>query len=252
MRVPLFIFLLVLTLEASWAVDTLTFDNCESLGIDDCDGFRQIDISVDEQKKLFSSILEIKDNENIHDFIFDWNTNLAFNEIPYSVLPKNHQTIGDAWLTLSCVMPSVLYGDTLYNNYSGHVQTNYGYDLGKPATYFNGEWRRCTNNPPTSGGDCRTEYPQNWDKSQLNTYLNNRWIANTSLVTFNTTETLNNFESTLNIVNKIQRDRYRWAEDGCCECKQCCWYCGRRICCGRDCGRCGCDKHWRKCISSST
>ena len=256
MKALLFLFLLVLTIDVS-ALDTLTFENCENLGIEDCEGFRELDITIDEQKELFSSLLEIRDNENIHDFIFDWNTNLVFNEIPYTVTPENHKTIRDAWLILSSIMPSVLYSGTLYNNYSGFAQTNYDYELTRPATYFNGAWSRCTNNPPTSpndgeSGDCRTEYPENWDESYLDVYLNNKWIGNKPLVPFNTTETSNNFESVLNIVNKIKRDHYKWQQGDCCRCRSCCWRCGRRTCCGRSCNRCGCETYNQNCRSSST
>ena len=52
MKALFFLFLLVFTLDVS-ALDTLTFENCENLGIGDCSGFRQLDLNTDEQKELF-------------------------------------------------------------------------------------------------------------------------------------------------------------------------------------------------------
>ena len=258
MKALIFFFLLALAMELVLAEDTLTFQNCENLGIEDCDGFRQLDLTEDEQKELFSSLLEIRDSDNIHDFIFDWNTNLDFNQIPYTVSPRNYKTIRDAWHILSAIMPSVLYSNTLYNNYSGYVQSNYDYDLTRPSTYFNGAWSRCTDSPPTSTndgeqGDCRTEYPANWDQSSLNVYLNGGWIGNSALTSFTTTDESNNFQSTLNIKNKIQRDHYKWERGSCCRCDYCCWSCGDDdTCCGRSCNKCGCETYDKDCEYSST
>ena len=252
MRFLALAFLLVLALQVAYAADSLTFDNCEDLGIQNCDEFKELNITIDEQKKLFSSLLEIKNNMNMHNFIYDWNTNLVFDEIPYTVLPMNYKTIRDAWLALTCVMPSVLYSNKLYNNYSGDVQANYDYTLTLPPTYFNGAWDLCTNSPPTSSnegeaGDCRTEYPENWDISFLNVYLNNNWIGNVTLVSFNTTNLTNNFESILNIVNKIKREHFRWRQGSCCLANYCCWPDGRGTRCGRDLGKCGCETYWQNC-----
>ena len=252
MKVLLFFILLVLTLKVSLAIDTLTFENCENLGIKDCDGFKQLNVTVDKQKELFSSLLGIKDKENIHDFIFDWNTNLVFSEIPYTVLPENCKTIEDAWLIVSSIMPSVLYGNALYNNYSGFLQINYGYELTRPGTYFNGHWSVCGSGSTNELGDCRTEYPKNWDLSYLDVYLNNRHIGNATLVKFNTTDALNNFESVLNIANKIQREHYKWQQGDCCKCKHCCWRSGETRRCGRSCSRCGCEDYWQNCQSAHT
>ena len=252
MNVLIFFFLLALAMELVLAEDTLTFQNCENLGIGECEGFRELDITLGEQKELFSSLLEIKDSDNIHDFIFNWNTNIDFNQIPYNVSPENHKTIRNAWLILSSVMPSVLYSNILYNNYSGFVQTNYGYELTRPPAYFNGQWSVCGSGSTNELGDCRTEYPENWDLSYLDVYLNNRWIANTSLVPFNTTDYQNNFESVLNIANKIKRDHYRWQRGNCCRCRHCCWSYGRRTYCDRSCSECGCETYQQNCISSST
>ncbi len=255
MKVPLFLFLLVLTLDVS-ALDTLTFENCENLDIGDCNGLRELDLNIAEQKELLTSILE-SSYSNKHEFIFGWNTNLVFNEIPYTVSPENHKTIRNAWLILSSIMPSVLYSNTLYNNYTGFVQSNYGYELTRPPTYFNGAWSRCTDNPPTSpnegeAGDCRTEYPQNWDETYIDVYLNNGWIGDTPLTSFNTEDASNHFMSVLNIVNKIQRDHYRWERGSCCRCDYCCWSCGEDdTCCGRSCSRCGCDTYRRNCRFSN-
>ena len=89
MRFFAFLFVLVLTLQIALADDSLTFDNCETLGIENCNEFKQLKIPIEEQKKLLSSLLGIKSNMKIHDFIFDWNTKLIFNQAPNSVLPKN-------------------------------------------------------------------------------------------------------------------------------------------------------------------
>ena len=235
------------------ALDTLTFDNCENLNIGDCSGFRTLDLNTNQQKELFTSLLET-DYANNYEFIFDWNSNLEFNEIPYNILPQTHKTIRDAWLILSSIMPSVLSNSTLYNNYSGFAQSNYGYDLTRPQTYFNGAWIRCTDNPVTSpnegeAGDCRTEYPQNWDETYIDVYLNYRWIGNASLASFNTTDSSNHFTSILNIVNKIQRDHYRWESGSCCLCDYCCW--GEERSCGRSCSRCGCYTYSNECRFSN-
>lgn len=258
MKFFVFLFVLVVSMEIAIADDSLTFENCEALGIEKCDEFRQLDISIEEQKHLFSSLLGIKSNMNIHDFIFNWNTHLNFNTIPSALLPENFKTVENAWLAITGIMPSVLYGEDLYINTSGYVQTNYGYSLTRPQTYFNGAWDTCSNNPPTSsnegeGGDCKTEYPQNWDVSFLNVYRNDNLIGNSTLVRFNTSQSNNNFRSELNIVNKIQRDHFRWQQGNCCSCRRCCWITGRRTrTCGNDCGRCGCETFSQHCSFSGT
>ena len=231
MRFFAFLFVLVLTLQITLA-DSLTFENCESLGIENCNEFKQLNLTIEEQKKLFSSLLGIMSNMNIHDFIFDWNAKLKFDAIPYAVLPNNYKTIKDAWLALTAVMPSVLYGNVLYNNHSGHAQTNYGYQLALPDTYFNGAWDVCGGSSTSSNegeeGDCRTEYPKNWDASYLNVFLNDNLIGNKTLVSFNTTYPSNNFKSELTIVNKIERNHFTWQQGGCCKCKSCCWKTGKK------------------------
>ena len=257
MRFFAFLLALVLTLQFAKA-DSLAFDNCEALGIENCNEFRQLNITTEQQKQLLSSLLGIKSNMNIHDFVFDWNKKLNFVGIPDSVLPENYKTIENAWLALTGIMPSVLYGKNLYINNSGFVQAKYGYKLSRPSDYFNGAWDSCTNNPATSSnegeeGDCRTEYPENSDASFLNVFSNDKWIGNGTLVKFNTTYETNNFKSELNVVNKIQRSHYRWQEGSCCRCNRCCWRVDRRTTrCDENCERCGCNTNSKNCRYSNT
>lgn len=257
MRFLAFLFLLVLTLQNVQAIDTLTFENCENLGIQNCDEFRQLNISQEEQKKLFSSLLEIKNDMSMHDFVYDWNSKLKFDEAPNSVAPASYKTISNAWVILTGIMPSILYSNTLYSNNSGAVQTNYKYELTRPSTYFNGAWDVCGSGSTSSNegeqGDCRTEYPTNWDASYVNVYLNGKLIGNSTLTSFNTSSSPNNFESVLSVTNKIQRNHFSWQQGNCCKCNSCCWSTGRRSRrCEESCERCGCGTHWQHCRPSGT
>ncbi|MFH1849531.1 MAG: hypothetical protein ABH879_05070 [archaeon] len=250
MRIVFFV-LLAIALNTVVAVDTLSFANCENLGLNECDGFRQLDMDIDEQKSLFSSLLE--QNRSMHDFIFDWNTNLVFNQTPDGLLPRNHKSIRNAWLIVSAVMPSVLYDNILYNNYSGNVQTNFGYDLTRPPTYFNGLWETCSIDPPRYQGDCRTEHLNNWDESRLIVYLNNGLIGDSALTPFQTSSEDNTFSALLKVVNKIETKHYSWREGDCCNCNTCCYRCGiNQRCCGKSCAHCGCEANWQICEENQT
>ncbi|MBI2138789.1 hypothetical protein HYU13_04320 [Candidatus Woesearchaeota archaeon] len=249
---PWLILLLALAFSVPASADALSFGNCEKFNLKDCDGIRQVGATEQQQRPFLLGLLRAKDDKPIHSFIHDWNTVLSFNEIPYALVPESQNTIGDAWIIITSVMPSVLYGSSLFINSTGEVQTNFGYKLSKPPTYFNGAWDACSNNPPESNGDCRTEYPSNKDLSLLNVYLNGKKIGNKTIALFNTTQSSNTFTSNLVVVNEIERKHFNWQRGDCCQCRRCCWRFRKVTQCGNDCGKCGCEAYRQRCASSYT
>lgn len=225
------------------ALDTFTFDNCENLGIpsEECAHFRELGLNEEDQKKMFSTLLTAEKNK--HDYVYDWNTNLVFNQTPVGVTPQSHLTIHNAWMALTAIMPSVFYDGHTYINNTGTIQSNYNYTLTLPPDYFNGEWTRCNQQPTNDLGDCRTEYIDNEDLSSTDTYLNSELLDSGNIVNYTTDTTNNNFECTLTIRNEIERKRYKWEQGSCCSCRHCCWSYGEGTRCGRNCNKCGCGDY---------
>ena len=195
--------------------NALSCNDVNDYGKTTCEEIMNSTLPLQDQQHLVANILYPSFDQANHSFIYDWNSNMSFNEtIPNGIIPASNGYIKNAWLKIFSVPPSVLESNKTLSAGYGKIQIAYNYTIVIPSG--------------TEEEDCRTEYFLDSKSDALNTYLNNGLLGTSTTLDFEGTGTLD-FKSELNILVSTRVEHYatkRWCcleADGSCQryCEAC-------------------------------
>lgn len=196
----------IIALALAWPAPALTCSDTAEKDWDTCAQAMQSNLSESEKQLIVGSLMSNAYYTN-HSFIRKWNTGINFTEAPYGVNAIDKDYIRDAWFSIVAIMPSVWLKNDLLSPGYGQILSAYNYWIEIPVG--------------TEPGDCKTEFSLIENTSKLSIYLNNEYIGDARLTSFNTSQNLS-FNAFLNIKATIEVQHYkerkyccRWDENGC-------------------------------------
>ncbi len=190
----------ILALALAWPAPALTCSDTAEKDWDTCVQAMQSNLSDSEKQLLVGNLMYSNTYYANHSLILEWNTGISFLEVPYDIKSTNKDYIRDAWFKIVAIMPSVWLKNDLISPGYGQVLSAYNYWVEIPSG--------------TEPGDCKTEFTLTENNSQLSLYLNNGYIGDSKLTSFNTAQNLS-FNASLNVKATIEVKHYR-------EYKYCC------------------------------
>ena len=148
------------------------FDCSLSSDYDTCISIQDSELSDVEKEELYDALMYVEFPD--FDYVYDYNTELEFDEKPDDVKKYGSDYIKNAWIILASVMPSVEIDNVSYYDGSASVLTGYDYEIEVPSG--------------TASGDCKTIYNVNSISRSHRVYVNDEIIGYSDLVAFESAE----------------------------------------------------------------
>jgi len=92
-----------------------------------CNEIEQMELTNEERDYLIASLFDIYFDE-----IFEYNTNIEFDEAPIDAETKNDGYIENAWVKIIHISPSIYLDDDLIVDKEGEILTRFGYEIDLP------------------------------------------------------------------------------------------------------------------------
>jgi len=218
-------------LPAVYAVDLLTFENCDNLGMECPEDWN---LTIEEQKDFVITMLSEKEIQPKHNFVRSWNTNIIAKEPPDGVNSVSDGTIEKAWLVID-VLPSVRANDFLFVNNKGSIHTFYGVDFEEledytdNSDYANECGKGSTNSDSFGSGDCRTLYHNEQKIADIYYHLDDVQIgkstantgSNHDLMEYDLNKEKATFKTTMQFSHQFDVEHWKWEKESCCVWKKC-------------------------------
>jgi len=148
------------------------FDCSLSSDYDTCISIQESSLSSDEKEELYDALMYVEFPD--FDYVYDYNSNLEFDEKPEEAEEYDSDYIKHAWIILASVMPSVEIDNISYYDGSASVLTGYDYEIEVPSG--------------TASGDCKTIYNVNSVSRSHSVYVNDEIVGYSDLVYFESDE----------------------------------------------------------------
>lgn len=212
--------IVVLSLLILPSAYALSCSNVLGKDVELCNEITQSTLSNEIKQQLIADLIYTDKDYANHDFIYDWNSNIAFSSAPEGVKTYNKGYIDDAWLKIIAISPSIISDEELYSSGTGKVLTSFNYNVEFPK-----------DNAP---GDCRTRYRLEKSNEFLTIFLNGNKIGDSKITNFVSDEDMKfKAELKIQVVTKIRH------------------YKKERYCCERD-NEGDCTDYCRKCKYQNT
>ena len=216
------IFGILLFIPLTFALtDTISFSNCQNLGIvcpleEDLQG-----ITDQDKLKILLDLIIPRNFPEAYEDIIKFNSGLKYTaEPPQGVNVQNAQNIENAWVKIMTFTPSVYSDSDIIVPSKSNVFTGYHYELKKPSDYNGGD-SSCGPGPQNEFGDCRTQFDNPVDKTKLSVYKDGMLLGNSGILGFSNNVSVSNFKAALTIVNEIGTKHHKWEKSNAC-CRERC------------------------------
>jgi len=194
---PFFLFIL------SIAHASILPPNCNAFHGDqytDChDILTDSSLSQAEKEDLYLNLINTQSELPSHDFVWNWNTQINFNQAPDSVTTTNNGIIRNAWLKIIGIKKSVF--DTNQQKWftqpQGSVLTAKNYGIELPSG--------------TLPGECRTDYAYSVTNNQFQILVNGQSIGTGNIANYSfplPSGTDLNFLADWQLQARLQTDHY--------------------------------------------
>ncbi|MFH1840069.1 MAG: hypothetical protein ABH849_02880 [Nanoarchaeota archaeon] len=157
-----------------------------------CNEIEQMELTNEERDYLIASLFDID-----FDDIFDYNTNIEFDEAPLNVEIENDGYIENAWVKIIYISPSIYLDDDLIIDDQGEILTRFGYEIDLP-----------------DDNDCDTEYSVVDEDVDLVIYQGEEIIGYDEIVSFDIDRD-KEFKAKLKLKIKTKIKHYELIEGEC-------------------------------------
>ncbi len=157
-------------------------------------------ITQTEKEDLYLNLLNSQTNLPNHEFVRNWNNQIAFSGPPNGVVSNSNGTLKNAWLKIVGVNKSVF--DTNEQEWffqpHGQIQVARHFDIQIPTG--------------TQPGDCQTHYSHSITQDVLTVKANGMPIGNSPITNFDldlTNQSDLNFEAYWSLTGRLSTDHYQ-------------------------------------------
>lgn len=216
MRSAIFFFFFIFLVSSSYAYDCNTFSGQDYT---DCMALNPVN------ENLIANIVYKNTSFPDHEFVNNYNKNIAISAPPNNTVLNNSEVIQNAWISILTISPSIFYDNKTYVSKITDYRAESGYAFNLPAYYYYSK--------QVNGRTCQILYTKNSEQSSINWIIDGKTYGagkNIQVISDN----YNLVQAQANIQAVTRADTYVW----------------KRTCCKKTSGYC--QKYCYNCQYSST